>query len=220
MSKVKRILRRILELMFPLINRLPFNNCFRLRGNKIIFSGAKLTHCRVNCYGKGNVIKFCGKANVSNTAINIYGSNNLIEIGDNVLIKSGSFAIEDNNNKVCIGNSSRLTGSVHFACIEGSSIIIGENCLFSYEITLRTGDGHSITDMNGNRINPSEDIVVGNHVWVGHKATIGKGVRIADNNIVATAAVVTKSYENSNTVIAGVPAKVIKERVNWKFERM
>lgn len=217
---MKKSLKRIIAFFCPVINRLPFNNRFKLRSNKIIFSDAKLTHCKVDLRGTGNVIKFCGKANVTNTTITVYGNNNLIEIGDNVLIRNGSFAIEDDGNNVIIGKGTRLTGSVHFACIEGTSISLGEDCLFSYEITLRTGDGHSIIDIEGNRTNPSTDIVIGNHVWVGHKATLGKGVYIADDNIVATAAVVTKRFENSNTIIAGIPAKVVKENINWKLERI
>ncbi len=217
---MKKFLKCIISFFQPVINRLPFNNQFKIRGNKIILSGAKLMHCKVDCRGKGNIIKFSGKANVVNTTFIIYGSNNVIEIEEDVLIRNGSFAIEDDGNNVVIGKGSRLTGSVHFACIEGCSIKIGNDCLFSYDITLRTGDGHSITDIEGNRLNPSTDIVIGNHVWIGHKATIGKGVYIADNNIVATAAVVTKRFENSNTVIAGVPAKVTKENINWKYERI
>ena len=131
-----------------------------------------------------------------------------------------SFAIEDDNNCVVIGEGSRLTGSVHFACIEGCRIKVGKDCLFSYEVTLRTGDGHSILDENSNRINLSSDISIGNHVWVGHRATIGKGVDIPDNCIIGNCAVVTKSVEKSNCAVAGIPAKTVKEDINWKFERI
>ena len=217
---MKKLLKRIIIFFVPLINRLPFVNKLKIRKNKIVFSKARLSHCKVLCYGSGNLIKFCGKAKVVNTNIIIYGSNNVIEIGENVLIKDGSFAVEDDGNRIIIGIDCRLTGSVHFACIEGCSIRIGQDCLFSYEITMRTGDGHSILDENSNRINASADISIGNHVWVGHRATIGKGVYIPDNCIIGNSAVVTKSIDKSNCAIAGIPAKVIKENINWKFERI
>ncbi len=53
------------------------------------------------------------------------------------------------------------------------------------------------------------EIVIGNNVWIGDKATILAGVHIGDNVIVAANAVVTKDVQ-SNSVVAGVPAVVIK----------
>lgn len=53
------------------------------------------------------------------------------------------------------------------------------------------------------------EIVIGNNVWIGDKATILAGVHIGDNVIVAANAVVTKDVQ-SNNVVAGVPAVVIK----------
>ena len=53
------------------------------------------------------------------------------------------------------------------------------------------------------------EIIIGNNVWVGDKATILGGVTIGDNVIIAANAVVTKNID-SNCVVAGVPAEVIK----------
>ena len=77
-----------------------------------------------------------------------------------------------------------------------------------------------VVDMEGNRINPSKDVVIGNHVWVGNHVIITKGVYIPDNCIIGTGAVVTSVFEKTNSVIAGVPAKVTKENINWRPERI
>lgn len=53
------------------------------------------------------------------------------------------------------------------------------------------------------------EVVIGNNVWIGDKVTILGGVHIGDNVIIAANAVVTKDVL-SNSVVAGVPAKVIK----------
>lgn len=53
------------------------------------------------------------------------------------------------------------------------------------------------------------EIVIGNNVWIGDKATILAGVIIGDNVIVAANAVVTKDVP-CNCVVAGVPAKIVK----------
>lgn len=98
--------------------------------------------------------------------------------------------------------------------------MVGNDCLFSSEIVIRTGDSHSILNETGTRINPAKDVVIGNHVWVGHRALITKGVSIPENCVVGTGAVVTKPIDKSGTVIAGVPAKIIKENINWCGERL
>jgi len=57
------------------------------------------------------------------------------------------------------------------------------------------------------------EIMIGRNVWIGDKVTILGGVTIGDNVIVAANAVVTKSVA-SNCVVAGIPAKVIKQLNN------
>ncbi|MDE7192107.1 MAG: sugar O-acetyltransferase, partial [Clostridia bacterium] len=53
-------------------------------------------------------------------------------------------------------------------------------------------------------------VKIGNNVWIGAHATILSGVTIGDNAIIAAGAVVTKDVPQ-NTVVAGVPAKIIKK---------
>lgn len=55
------------------------------------------------------------------------------------------------------------------------------------------------------------DVVVGSNVWIGYNACILRGVRIGDNSIIGTNAVVTKDVP-ANAVVAGVPAKVVRMR--------
>src|SRR4051795_9562045 len=55
------------------------------------------------------------------------------------------------------------------------------------------------------------DVRVGNNVWVGYGACILRGVTIGDNAIIGTSAVVTRDVP-ANSVVAGVPAKVIRKR--------
>ena len=58
-------------------------------------------------------------------------------------------------------------------------------------------------------------IVIGNHVWIGARAIILKGVIIGDGAIIAAGAVVTHDVP-AYTLAGGVPAKVIREGVEWK----
>ena len=63
--------------------------------------------------------------------------------------------------------------------------------------------------------NKTKPIFIGDHVWIGANSTILKGVSIGDGAIVAAGAVVTKDVK-PNTIVAGCPAKEIKEIKEWR----
>lgn len=212
-------LKAIIRKWYWLINILPFNNMIRARKTKIINEGATLIKCKIKSRGNNTII-FHNGAIIRNMVIHIYGNNNIVEIGANVSINHGNIHIEDDGNRVVIGEGTNICGKTHLACIEGKSILIGKNCLFSSEIVFRTGDSHSILDLSGKRINLSEDIVIHDHVWIGYRVSIGKGVVIPKNTVIATGAIVTKPFEEENVILAGVPAKVVKNNVDWDAERV
>jgi len=170
-------------------------------------------------HGKNNKIEF-SHSFIKSTKINIQGNNNCILLGNSVYIENGDFWIEDNGGCISIGDKTLIAGHTHLACIEGKSITIGSDCLFSTDVVFRVGDSHSIIDMEGKRINPSQNICVGNHVWFGNKTILAKGASIADDSIVGTGAIVTKKFTQPNIVIAGVPARIVKENVNWDKNRI
>lgn len=59
------------------------------------------------------------------------------------------------------------------------------------------------------------DTVIGNDVWIGYEAVIMQGVKIGDGAIIGTRAVVTKDVP-PYTIVAGVPARVIRRRFDEK----
>ncbi len=135
-------------------------------------------------------------------------------------LKDTDIHIEDSGNEVYIGEKTTIFGKTHLACTEGKKILIGKDCMFSTDVIFRTGDSHSIVDINGKRINEAKDIIIGNHIWIGNKVILTKGVEICDDSIVGTGSIVTKKFNKKGLLIAGVPAKEIKENVNWLRERI
>lgn len=103
---------------------------------------------------------------------------------------------------------------------EGRNIIVGCNCIFSNNIELHTTDYHSILDSQGNRTNIAKDIIIGNHVWVGLRCLILKGVLLADVCVVGAGSIVTKSMESPNTLIGGTPARSFRSPVYWDQNRI
>lgn len=96
------------------------------------------------------------------------------------------------------------------------SLTIGDDCMFASGITFRCTDGHTIIDKSTNEIiNHSSPTYIGNHVWVGANATILKGSLVPDNSIVATSAVITKKYDETNIILAGNPARIVKHNIEW-----
>lgn len=197
-------------------------NKIKLKGinNKIKNSTCFFKKANITVLGENNIIDVGYKSVINNCSIYIRGNNNKVTIGEKVFLKDTQIYIEDNNNEVIIGERTTIFGKTHLACIEGTNIIIGSDCMFSTDVVFRTGDSHSIIDEQGKRVNNSKNIIIGNHVWFGNKVIITKGVRIQANSIVGTGSVVTRQFDREGVVLAGNPAKVIKENINWLRERI
>lgn len=198
-----------------------FNRIVCKRGNRINKKNCYLKRCHIEIYGKNNIIDF-GSAASYLTKCHIYvnGNNNIIKLGERNTFINGELWIEDNAGQIYFGNRNQILGRTHIAVIEGTSITFGDECLFSTDVTLRTGDSHSILSVEDYaRLNPSKSIVVGNKVWFGNKTTILKGVEIKDNCVIGTGALVVKSID-SNSIVAGNPARVIKQDIIWNIQRL
>jgi acetyltransferase-like isoleucine patch superfamily enzyme len=89
-------------------------------------------------------------------------------------------------------------------------IEIGDDCGIGDNVTIADSDHHSI---DGN--NPTAPIVIGNHVWIASNAMICKGVTIGDGAVVAAGAVVRNDVP-PHCLVGGVPARVLKENVEWR----
>ena len=87
-------------------------------------------------------------------------------------------------------------------------ITIGNGCLIGHNTVIATLNHEEQPERRGD-LHPSP-VVIGNRVWIGANATILPGVKIGDGAIIAAGAVVTKDV-SPNTVVGGVPARVIKQ---------
>ncbi|WP_195638720.1 acyltransferase [Enterocloster bolteae] len=223
MKKIKEVLMRheillnISALLYCIIN---MNHYSRLWSkNKIKLNGAFLRRTIIKIKGKDNVVEIGQCCKLNNCKIFISGNQNHVKIEEQCVLNEVEIWIEDSLGQVSIGHNTWVTGNTHLAVIEGKSIRIGRNCLFAKDITVRTGDSHSILDYTGNRINHSENVEIGNHVWIGQKVCILKGTEIGDESIVGTGAIVTKKFKN-NSLLLGVPAIVRKENISWVADRI
>lgn len=151
-----------------------------------------------------------------NCKIKIIGDGNRLEIkSGSTIISNTSFWMQHGSNEIIIGHDSTIEGG-SLAAIEGTKITVGDDCMFSSDIEIRTGDSHSIINaVNEKRINPSDDILIGDHVWLTAHVRVMKGAVIPNNSIVGNSAIVTSKFDKENSVYAGIPAKHIKDNINW-----
>jgi acetyltransferase-like isoleucine patch superfamily enzyme len=194
-----------------------------IRGKGFVLRAEEATFINVelDVIGDNNQINIGRGSVLSNVNFRLRGSGHRIEFGENCRISRGAVLwFEDNGCSLQVGPNTTMV-EVHIAVTErGSKVIIGEDCMFANDIDLRTGDSHSVIDVNtGERLNYPGDIHIGRHVWIAPHTVILKGVSIGDNSIVATGAVVTRSFE-SGVIIGGNPAKTIKAGVSWVRQRL
>lgn len=144
----------------------------------------------------------------------ILGKGARLVVGSNSVLK-GRFSI-GSYATVEIGDYLNVTNNLYIRAVEGKRVLIGNDCLIASDVTIRTNDGHPIYDTNsGVRINMSQDVVIGNHVWLGDEVAVLKGVSIGEGSIVAMRSVVTKNIE-SKVIAAGIPAKVVRINCTWE----
>jgi acetyltransferase-like isoleucine patch superfamily enzyme len=140
----------------------------------------------------------------------IFMINSTLEIYGNVSLYPGVLIYAVNAN-IIIRNNTKINGGVEIVSLK--KIDIGEECLFAEGIIVRDNDGHTINPGAGDA-SAAKEVKIGNHCWIGQRATILKGVTLDNNVIVGAGAVVVGSFP-SNVAVAGIPAKIIKENVSW-----
>lgn len=91
--------------------------------------------------------------------------------------------------------------------------------MFSSAIKLWGSDGHTITNLENNKIlNKSTGIEIGNHVWICENVRILKNSLISDHSVAANSSLICKKFTDSNIVIGGNPAEIIKKGIDWTRE--
>lgn len=222
MSKIKSIMKEspfMMKAIARIYRFVHYNNAWKYQiwgGNTISLSCAFLKGTSFDISGRNNVIIIGPKARLFNCKIKIIGDGNRLEIkSGSTIISNTSFWMQHGKNEIIIGHDSTIEGG-HLAAIEGTKITVGDDCMFSSDIEIRTGDSHSIINtITDKRINPSADVLIGNHVWLTAHVRVMKGAVLPDNSIVGNSAIVTNKFDKENSVYAGIPAKHIKDNINW-----
>lgn len=179
---------------------------------------------KIKTIGSENNVDISKSAYLRKVRINIYGNNNTVIISDGVYLHNTKIDIgfsdcPINGCKVFIGQKTTSNGL--YICLgeSNSELLIGDGCMISFDVELSTTDTHSITDLEGNLLNRGHFIHIGSRVWICKNTTFLKDTEVKDDCVIAQNSIVTKCFETSNCVIAGNPAKVVKEGIKWSKTR-
>jgi acetyltransferase-like isoleucine patch superfamily enzyme len=127
---------------------------------------------------------------------------------------------------VWIGDGTKIR--CHEGLVEiGDKTVFGQECTISAYQRVRIGEqcviadramfidfDHGVTEVERPiRVQGiyKRDTVVGSNVWIGYGACVLRGVRVGDNAVIGTNAVVTRDVP-ANAVVGGVPAKLLRMR--------
>ena len=141
-------------------------------------------------------------------------SNALIEIGDGCTIGGMIRFVHGDGGQMRIGANTTFN-AVGLSMHEAGAITIGRDCMLSTDIHMDVSDMHPMFDAEtGERINPPQDIWIGDHVWLSTRVLVLKGARIGSGTVVGAGSMVSGVLPEK-VLAVGSPARVVRENVIW-----
>lgn len=190
---------------------------FPIRGKKnTIIKRGCVINSKISIVGNNNKIVIAPGCILKNVEFHVRGDNHIIQIEENCKVREwASIWCEGEGNTVLIGRETTIV-SAHLCAQEMSTqIIIGKDCMISNNVQIRTSDSHPYYEIeNRKRLNEARSVCIKDHVWICAKASILKGVTVGCGSVIGYSSIVTKNVL-SNTLVAGIPAKIIKENIYW-----
>ena len=185
----------------------------------------RLKGLNIEITGHNNVITLHLPVYFEDTNIEINGSNSSFEmLPATCYMRSTNFYLEKNSH-VYIGSCSRFnTRNINIFMDNASeckhyNLTIGDDVQVGEDVIIRNADGHAIYNLGEKEpYNEPQNIILGDYVWIGTRSIILKGSEIPSQTVVGAKSIINKKFTETNTIIAGTPAKVIKKGIRWTHE--
>jgi acetyltransferase-like isoleucine patch superfamily enzyme len=137
--------------------------------------------------------------------------NSTLRIAGDVILYPGCRII-GNNAEIIIRNGTRINSPSYI--IAEKKIEIGENCLISFNVTIRDNDGHKHSWGDESPAYRNREVTIQNNCWIGQDVLILKGVTLGKGSMVSAGSVITKDVpENS---LAGNHSVILRSNINWE----
>lgn len=138
------------------------------------------------------------------------GDDSTIIINGHFRVFTGCYIRTGNKCTIELG-SGYINNNVNISCNIGISI--GNDVAIAHDVAIRDSDVHHLGHPLHLNTKPIE---IGDHVWIGMRATVLKGVKIGAGSVIAAGAVVTKDIP-PKSMVGGVPARIIRSDVEWEL---
>ena len=182
---------------------------YELHSGTVVLQKVKIGIVKIG-WGEGSIGNECNRNNYW-----CVKKNCKVVFDGKVQFARGVTIRNDNCGEIIFGN--RFTANQNFFCASNTSISFGSDVVLGWNVHVRDSDGHPIFGVdNGIVINKDKPIKIGNNVWLGSYSSILKGGEVSDDSVVAFGSIVTRKFSESNVIIGGVPASIIKRDIDWK----
>lgn len=189
----------------------------KIKNNRVIFdenSSLDIKNSKIVFKGENNILKIRGNVKLKNTVIEFMNDNSIVYLNDNPYLEYKLSLRVFNNCIFYAGKNNYFNNTLAVSVDEMKNVIIGDDCLFSFGIWIRTGDPHLIYDADSHkRINDSQSVYIGDHVWLGQNSLVLKNSKLGSGSIIGANAVVAGKKVESNAVYCGNPVRKVKEGV-------
>jgi len=157
--------------------------------------------------------------------IKLRGNNSYVCFGKNNIIEKGTVSINGNNyiNKKCqgscvIGDGNKFRGNlaIYLPLTKGKEVKIGDNNLFATNSEIIGCTEHLVFDENNNLLNTENNVIIGNRNWIGRDVMFLTKSGIGNDSVIGIRSVLTKSFSESNVLIAGNPARLKRLNIHWQ----
>ncbi len=194
---------------------LPFKTAIRLPF--LVSYDVKFLHLKRGCVLIDNpstlsvTIGFNGTDAVPSlrSSINIVGGSMLFKGKCHI---ARGCSIDLTGGSLVFGNNFSANKNFFVSCTK--EIVFGDDNLLGWNVHLFDATGH-VMYHNGDMKESFKRIEVGDHVWLCAESHLLKGSVIPSGSVVAYGSIVTKKFDNENTLYGGFPAKELQSNIEW-----
>ena len=140
------------------------------KGSRIVTAGGLRIggDGKITADGQGSLVYLAPDVTLKDTAIQINGANCRVFIGPGVRMKQVILKLSGDDCLVAMGAKTTWESGACI-CTAGQRVLIGNDCMFSNDVVMRTFDGHGIWETaSGKNLNPPGDVTISHHVWLGN----------------------------------------------------
>jgi len=201
----------------------PIGNNFTLKGSQqgnavLVKKSESAAMFSINFNNATGCKVYIGRSVRGEISINFHGDNSLVYIGDNCDLKQLQIRSRQRDDFIAIGEEVSVSGSNIWVSGYGSgssrpAIIVGDDCMFSFDVVLRNSDGHPVFNLHSDQqINePCGVVHIEPHVWVGERSSILKDTHVGACSIIAMGSIVTRDTPRFS-IVKGVPATSTQDK--------